>query len=146
MVQTEDVKSFLKGEKSWAQVEQVTPGQMLRWLEAGLERFESEDLEGAERIFVALTTLEPRDADVHAFLGATRVAREDFEGARSSFDTAIALNGAHVLSLCHRGELHLMSGEREEGIADLKHARKLDPLGRTQPGRRAGRMLAALSK
>ncbi|MFN8648126.1 MAG: protein kinase [Gemmatimonadales bacterium] len=73
--------------------------------------------------------LEPRLAEAHASLGYTRLFYDwDWEGARASFEQAIACDPAYASAHQWRAWYFLAVGKLEEMLASMKMALKLDPL------------------
>ncbi len=143
MITIENVVKFLKGEKTWAEVEGITAMQANEYKRAGYGYMEQGDFERAGRMFECLITINPQDVDSYAFRGVVHQAQEQNDLAIRSYDAALAIDSRHVLALANRGELRMQLGD-QLGITDLQRAAELDPMGRTVAGKRAAGLVRAL--
>jgi tetratricopeptide (TPR) repeat protein len=144
MIIAENLYKFLDGRATWAEVEGMTSEQATRYMQMGFDRLRTGQFEEAQRVFECLATINPRDADTHALVGASLEARGELAGAVKAFGRAIAINPRHVVALANRGELRRKLGD-ELGINDLQRAAELDPMGQSAAGKRAGQLVRALA-
>ena len=144
MIVAENVMKFLEGKMTWAQVEGLTEEQATRFMQMGAYKMSAQHFEEARRIFECLASVNPADADAHALVGTAFQAEEKFDEAIAAFTEALKRNPKHVVALSHRGELRRKQGDAE-GFADLKRAAELDPMGKSEAGRRAAQLVRALT-
>jgi tetratricopeptide (TPR) repeat protein len=77
----------------------------------------------------ALKALEIDDrlAEAHSSLGQVYQAEGDWAGTEREFKHALTLNPSHVVAHSRYSSFLLKFGRREEGLAEAKRARELDP-------------------
>ena len=144
MIIAENVMKFIEGKITWAQVEGLTEEQAKRFMQMGVYKMASGQADEAQRLFECLVGVNPKDADAHALLGTAFEAQARPEEAIASFTEALKVNPKHVVALAHRGELRRKQGDAD-GITDLKRAAEIDPMGRTEAGKRATQLVRALT-
>jgi tetratricopeptide (TPR) repeat protein len=59
--------------------------------------------------------------------GVSKFSKDDFDGAISNFDQAIALNPNYVLAYCNRGGAKTRKGDMDAALADYDRALEIDP-------------------
>jgi len=138
------MRSFLKGERTWAQVEGMTFAQAQKIAQIGCELAERGRLSDACVLFEGLVAGNPRDSSAQGALGTVYVRLGRLADAMECFDAAVQLWPDNLVALTHRGELRLRKGDRR-GVEDLARAAQLDERGISAAGRRARRLLQALA-
>lgn len=144
MIVAENVLKFINGEITWAQVEGLTEEQATRYMQMGTAYLQAGQFDRALEVFNCLAGVNPKDPDAHALVGSTYQAMEKPEQAIAAFGRALALNPKHIVALAGRGELRRKQGDAE-GLSDLKRAAEIDPMGKTNAGKRAAQLVRALA-
>jgi tetratricopeptide (TPR) repeat protein len=99
----------------------------------------SNSLEKSERLLRRAASMEPKHYWTYFWLGSNRLAAERFSAAELAFDTCIALKPEDALGYAYRGwsllqesqtiqEAATQSDLRTRGLADLAHARAIEPV------------------
>lgn len=140
----ENLKSFGRGEKTWAEVEGMTAAEAQKIAQTACELSGMGRYDEARVLFEGLVAGNPQDAAAHAALGGIYQRIGQLEEAYSSFTAALALDPKNPVALSGRGELRLRRGDRE-GVVDLADAVKADPAGETQAARKAAGLLRAIA-
>jgi tetratricopeptide (TPR) repeat protein len=139
----ESMKSYLRGETTWAQLEGMTLEEARGIAQLGCDLAEAGRLEEARILFEGLVAGNPKDASSQAALGTVYQKLGRLDEALAAYEAALAVDARHVVALTHRGELRLRRGE-SSGWADVENAAAVDPRGETAAGRRAHGWVTAL--
>lgn len=107
--------------------------------QAACDAAEAGDLEGAQKLFEALLTLNPEDTASQAALGTVYQKLEKWAEADAAYTVAIERNG-HPFALVNRGELRLKRSD-QRGLEDLRRAVEADPKLKRVPAIRANALL-----
>ncbi|NTX00548.1 tetratricopeptide repeat protein [Myxococcus sp. CA051A] len=138
------MKSFARGEATWAEVEGMTFEEAKAIAQVGCDLAAAGRLEEARILFEGLVAGNPRDAGARAALGTVYQKLGRLEEAIAEYSAALARDAAHPVALANRGELYLRKGERQ-GFTDLSNAVEVDPHGETAAGRRARALVKAIT-
>ncbi len=140
----EALRAFARGEATWAEVEGITAADAARIARTGVELARAGRLREAALVFEAMVEINPKDAGAHAALGTVYQKLGRTEDAVRAYGEALAREPRHPVALGNRGELLLRLG-RPEGYGDVAAAVAADPEGRTAAGRRAARLVKAMT-
>lgn len=135
-------KMLAKGEISLREFHAISGPEMLQMALIGFRMYEQGKYSEAKTIFSGLIQLDPKESYYYTALGATFLAEEELELARSQFDMAIVLNPKEVAPYVNRGEVNLRDGKILEAAEDFAKAVQLDPEFKDPLTQRA-RVLAA---
>jgi tetratricopeptide (TPR) repeat protein len=131
-----DLQSFKQSLSYFEQAVAVDPGFALAWgglagAHLMLAYFgEESPREGVVQARVAaLKALQLDDQSFtgHAALGWVRLFTWDWPGAGQSFEEAIRLNPNHAMTLHGYADYLMLTGRPEDGLAQLRRARLIDP-------------------
>ena len=123
----EELKKFIRGEVTLAQLEGISREQLYDFAELGYTMFKSGKLEDASKIFEGLVTYNPYDAYFHSALGAIYQKQKRYDDSIRQYDLAIKFNPQDTCSFANRGETFLMLGRLQEAAQDFQKAIELDP-------------------
>jgi tetratricopeptide (TPR) repeat protein len=135
--------AFVRGEKTWAELEGMTLLQAREIAEAALELNRAGRKGEARMLFEGLVAGNPRDVAARAALGAIYLDEGRIEDALEELNAALQIDPSHPAALAHRGEARLRLGD-SSGQDDLEQAVARDREGRIAASRRAARMLKVL--
>lgn len=140
----EQLKSFIRGEVTWAEVEGMSFEEARAIAQVGCELAASGRIEEARTIFEGLVAGNPKDSGAQAALGTVYQKLGRNEDALAAYDASIQADASNPVALANRGELRLKSGDRQ-GFADLARAVESDPHGETASARRAKALVTAIA-
>ena len=123
----EDIKKFVRGEITLAQLEGVSRDQLYDFAELGYTMFKSGKLDDAQIVFEGLVTYNPYDSYFHSALGAIYQKQKKYDEALRQYDLAIKFNSQDTCSYTNRGETYLTLGRLKEAAKDFQKAIALDP-------------------
>jgi Flp pilus assembly protein TadD len=140
----EQLKSFLRGETTWAEIEGMTFEEARAIAQVGCDLAATGRLEEARIIFEGLVAGNPKDSGAQAALGTVyqKLGRND--DAVSAYDASLKADARNPVALANRGELRLKAGDKN-GFADLARAVEADPHGETSASRRAKALIKAIA-
>ncbi len=140
----DNLKKFVKGEMTWAEVEGMTFEEARAIAQVGCDLAAAGRLEESRVIFEGLVAGNPKDSGAQAALGTVYQKLGRIEDAISAYDAALELDARNPVALSNRGELRLKSGDNE-GLADLMRAIEADQAGETAAARRAAALVKAIT-
>ncbi len=138
------VKSFSRGEMTWAEVEGMTFEEAKAIAQVGCDLAASGRLDDARIIFEGLVAANPKDSAARAALGTVYQKLGRTPDAITEYTAAIETDPKNPVALANRGELRLKAGDRA-GFHDLAKAVDADPYGETAAGRRAKGLVKAIA-
>jgi Flp pilus assembly protein TadD len=140
----EKLKAFVRGERTWAEVEGMTFQEAKAIAQVGCDLAAAGRYEEARILFEGLVEGNPKDAASRAALGTVyqRLGRQ--QDALTEYSAALERDPHNPVALANRGELYLQQGNRQ-GFTDLAHAVEADPHGETTGGRRAKALVKAIA-
>lgn len=138
------LKSFARGEATWAEVEGMTFEEAKAIAQVGCELAAAGRLEEARILFEGLVEGNPKDAAARAALGTVYQKLGRLEEAVAEYSASLEREPGNPVALANRGELYLRRGERQ-GFTDLANAVEADPHGETVAGRRARALVQAIT-
>ncbi len=103
-------------------------------------------LQKARGIFQGLAELDPYDAWFQLALGSVAQREGNLPEADAAYSRALKLNPNGIAAFANRGEVRLLAGRREEGMADLRRAVSLDRSGRDPNAMRARAVIEAMKR
>lgn len=139
----ENVKKFVLGEITWAQLQGMSMEEAYAFAELAYTLFEQGKYNDAQTIFEGLVISNPYDAYFHAMLGAIYARKDMQEEAAEEYSIAIELDSENISAFVNRAEILLQHGEFEIAMDDLQKAIKLDPKGEDPAGLRARALAGA---
>lgn len=95
--------------------------------EKGLKYLENEELDEAEKAFLAYLESNPQDALAHNKLGVIYARRHDFYRAKERFGQALIYNPRLAQALNNLGNLAREEGEIDIAIGYYQRAIEIDP-------------------
>lgn len=140
-----DYRQFLRGEKSWAELEGVTPQETQEIVNMGCALAAADRLEEAKVIFEGLVAGDDKNSGFRAALGTVYHKLNRFVDARAAYEKALEQDENNVVAMAGRGELRLRTGDNY-GIEDLVRALALDPEMKTAAGHRAKELLTIIAE
>lgn len=140
----EELRSFIRGEVTWAEVEGMSFEEGRAIAQVGCELAASGRLEEARTIFEGLVAGNPKDSGAQAALGTVYQKLGRNEDALAAYEAALQADASNPVALANRGELRLKSGDRQ-GLTDLAKAVESDLQGETVSGRRAKALVTAIA-
>jgi len=126
-VTPEELKKFIRGEITLAQLEGFSREQLYYFAELGYTMFKSGRLDEACKIFEGLVMYNPYDGYFHSALGAIYQKLKRYEEAIKQYDLAVRFNPKDTCSYTNRGETYLLLGNLNEAQSNFKKAIDLDP-------------------
>jgi tetratricopeptide (TPR) repeat protein len=142
-INEENLKKFMIGEMTWAQLEGITMEQAYAFAELGYTLFEQGRYDEAQQIFEGLVISNPYDGYLHSVLGSIYARKDMHEEAVVEYSIAMELDPENIMVYVNRAEILLQHGEFEYAMDDLKAAIDLDPNGEDPAGLRARALAAA---
>jgi type III secretion system low calcium response chaperone LcrH/SycD len=139
----ENLRKFLLGEITWAQLQGITMEQAYAFAEMAYTLFEQGKYDEAQAIFEGLVISNPYDAYFHSMLGAIYARKDMQEEAAEEYSISIELDPDNIIPYVSRAEILLQHGEFEHAMDDLKKAIELDPNGEDPSGLRARALAGA---
>lgn len=139
----ENLKKFLLGEITWAQLQGITMEQAYAFAEMAYTLFEQGKYDEAQAIFEGLVISNPYDAYFHSMLGAIYARKDMQEEAAEEYSISIELDPDNIIPYVSRAEILLQHGEFQLAMGDLKKAIDLDPKGEDPSGLRARALAGA---
>ena len=124
----------------------LSTDQVYTMAKMGYAQWEYGKLDRARAIFQTLIASRPQEYWFRSMLGSIFQRQKQFAQAIQQYNIAIQLKANDIPSRVNRGEILLKVGKRQEGIADLKHAVKLDPSGKHPSALRAKSLLVAINR
>ena len=140
----EKLRSFARGEITWAEVEGMTWQEARAIAQVGCDLAAAGRLEEARIIFEGLVAGNPKDSGAQAALGTVYQKLGRISDALGAYDAAVEVDPRNPVALANRGELRLRAGDRQ-GFADLALAVEADIHGETAAGRRAKALVRAIT-
>jgi len=137
------LKSFVRGEITWAQLQGLTMEEAYSFAEMGYTLFQQGQYKQAKSIFEGLVLCNPYDPYFHSMLGAIYARQDLFEEAAHEYTVVLELDPENIISLVSRAEILLQSGDFEPAMKDLARAIELDPEGEDPSGLRARALAGA---
>jgi len=98
----------------------ASPEEVQVLFEAGQIYYLRNQFQKAEKVFRGALVMSPGHGDLLAALGAALHVQQKYEEALSCYDAALKACPSEQCSKANRGELLLLTGEREEAIKELK--------------------------
>jgi len=138
------LKSFARGEVTWAEVEGMTWEEAKAIAQVGCDLATAGRLEEARIIFEGLVAGNPKDSASRAALGTVYQKLGRIDEAIAEYSAALDLDAKNPVALANRGELRLKAGDRG-GFGDIARAVDADPHGETTAGRRAKGLVKAIT-
>ncbi|MHB8878790.1 MAG: tetratricopeptide repeat protein [Myxococcaceae bacterium] len=138
------LKSFARGETTWAEVEGMTWEEAKAIAQVGCDLATAGRLEEARIIFEGLVAGNPKDSASRAALGTVYQKLGRLDEAIAEYTAAIDQDPRNPVALANRGELRLKGGDRG-GFSDIANAVDADPHGETSAGRRAKGLVKAIT-
>jgi len=138
------LKSFVRGEMTWAEVEGMTWENAKAIAQVGCDLAAAGRLEEARVIFEGLVAGNPKDSASRAALGTVYQKLGRTEEAIAEYSAALEHDPKNAVALANRGELRLRAADRA-GFTDLANAVDADPDGETSAGRRAKGLVKAIA-
>ena len=138
------LKSFARGEMTWAEVEGMTWEEAKAIAQVGCDLATAGRLEEARIIFEGLVAGNPKDSASRAALGTVYQKLGRLDEAISEYSAALDHDPKNPVALANRGELRLKAGDRG-GFTDIANAVDADPHGETSAGRRAKGLVKAIT-
>ena len=123
----DDIRKFVRGEITLAQLEGLSRDQLYDFAEMGYTMFKSGKLDDACKVFEGLVTYNPYDGYFHSALGAIYQKQKRYEDAIRQYNLALKFNPHDTCSLTNRGETFLTLGRLQEAADDFKKAIDNDP-------------------
>lgn len=120
----QSVLDYLKGQKTLAQMFNITPEMLRFMIEQGYTQFKTGRYDDAERIFKVLTFLDWNNPFFHSVHASILQKQKKYGPAVASFTEAIKLNPKDVVSLVSRAEIFLVHGHIPYAQHDLDEALK----------------------
>lgn len=120
----QSVLDYLHGQKTLAQMFNITPEMLRFMIEQGYNQFKTGRYEDAERVFKVLTFLDWNNSFFHSVHGSILQKQKKYGPAVASFSEAIKLNPKDVVSLVGRAEIFLIHGHIPYAQHDLDEALK----------------------
>jgi tetratricopeptide (TPR) repeat protein len=142
----EKVELVLKGRLTFGDLLGISKEKQYELAKEGYRHLSAKRLDEATRIFAGLQALDPYDAYFHTCLGTIAQEQESYEEAEQLYTKALGINPFSVHALANRGELRVMTGNKAEGLEDLKRALAQDPTGKQPAGQRAKVLFDQLTK
>src|SRR5512135_298725 len=97
----------------------------------GIAHYRKKEYDDAERCLTRALTLDKDDGDSHYYMGLTRIARKDNDGALAELARAAALKSGDAKAQgavsCAAGTAYMGSGRDGEALKAFAHALELDP-------------------
>ncbi len=131
------LQAFLAGELTLAQLEGISTEDQYKMAKSGHTFLQNDKLVEAEKVFLGLTALNPKDAYFRLALGAVRQRQGDLQSAFVSYNEAIEINPKLAAAYANRGEISILQGDLLAGAKDLGRALHLDPEQREPSTQRA---------
>ncbi len=140
----EEKEQLILGTTTVAEYVGLSKEQMYAIANQGYSLIQQGCLQEAKKIYKGLVAADPYDSVFHCQLGGIYFQLKDIDNAFREYDAAIRFNLSNVDALAGRGEIYLMKGKFEDGIADLRKALENDPNAEKQSTIRARALLFSL--
>ncbi|MHC4393668.1 MAG: tetratricopeptide repeat protein [Planctomycetota bacterium] len=141
-----DIDKVIAGDKTYAEVLGFTGEYLYQIAGMGYKLLQEGNYDDAEGIFRGLVRLNPKDPNLHMWLGSTLHRRGQVAEAIKSYSNALGLEPENATCLANRGELMIVEGLAEDGTKDLMQAIELDPEGKEPATVRARAILATIAQ
>jgi predicted Zn-dependent protease len=138
----QSVERYLKGELTWAQIAGVSMEQAYAIAELGHNLFTQGKLVDAEKIFLGLVEVNPKDGYFQGVLGSILARQGRLDDALEALTRASQLGPVDSHVFVNRAEILLRLGRLEEGLADLRRVLEIDP-NPTSPTHMRAKAMAA---
>lgn len=139
----ENIRRFVEGELSLAQIMGLSMDQAYAVAELGYNLFNQGKLNEALQIFEGLVVLNPYDGYFHGMVGAIYARKGEADKALEALTHAAGLEPKDPQVFVNRAEIYLNRGSFEEALDDLKVAIELDPDGNNPAVTRARALASA---
>lgn len=139
-----NVERYLKGELTWAQLSGISMEQAYAIAELGYNLLTQGKLDDAEKIFLGLIAVNPKDGYFQSVLGSILAKKERFKEALEAFDSAAVLNPKDAHLFLARAEVKLRLGLLKEALHDLHKVEELAKGADSKPQARARALAATL--
>lgn len=126
LMTSQSVNLYLKGELTWAQIAGISIEQAYAIAELGYNLFTQGKLDEAEKIFLGLIEVNPKDGYFQSVLGSIFARQDRLKEALVAFNTAVSLGQADAHVFLNRAEISLQSGDLQEALQDLRRVMELD--------------------
>ena len=133
MYPPELMQKFLAGQITLGDLEGISKQEQYQIAQLGHGYLASAKLDKAKIVFEALLALDPFDAYFHTALGSIAQQAEDLEEAEARYTRALEINPFSPTAYANRGEIRVLGGRLDDGVADLIRAVEEDKEGR-EPG------------
>jgi len=140
------MRAFLQGEIVLADLYELTRSELYEICEQGRVLFDGGKLEESRKVFSALTSLDPFNADFHMGLAVVHQKSGALERAVVEYDRAILLDKRHIPARCNRAEVLIQLGKYERAAKDIQAIARFDPEFQTPFGERARSIAIAFQK
>lgn len=141
-----DLNEVLAGNKTFAEVLGFTGEYLYELAGMGYKLLQQGNYDDAEVIFRGLVRLNPKDANLHMWLGSTLHRKGDADGAIEAYTNGLAQDPENVACLANRGELYVIKERADDGLKDLMKAIELDPEAKEPTTVRARAIVATVAK
>ncbi len=136
-----DLEAFMRGEKTWQEVQGIPQQMMLDIAEAAYLQFKSGRYEIAEQAFKGLCIWDHKSAYYHTALGAIYQKQKKHIDAIAEYTVALDLDPQDITAYVNRGEVYLTIAFHPElylqALEDFEAAIALDPEGQDPWANRA---------
>lgn len=126
-----DLEAFLRGEKTWSEVQGIPQQMMLDIAEAAYLQFKSGRYDVAEKAFKGLCIWDHQSAYYHTALGAIYQKQKKHVDAIAEYTVALDLDPEDITAYVNRGEVYLTIAFHPElyiqALEDFQAAIALDP-------------------
>lgn len=103
------------------------PNETVAAFQAGLDAYDKNDLEAAQRHFERTIQLDDTHVEAHNYLGSVYFLQGRTDQAIDSFDRALQLDDAHAESYLNLGLVYQETGDRQKAVSMFENYLDLDP-------------------
>lgn len=103
------------------------PNKKVAAFQAGLDAYDKNNLEDAQRHFERTVQLDDQHVEAHNYLGSVYFLQGRTDEAIDSFDRALQLDDAHAESYLNLGLVYQETGDRQKAVQMFENYLDLDP-------------------
>lgn len=122
-----DTKDFELGKKMFKNVIALAERDAVAWNMLGLCFQETKVYDSAEFCFKNAVVINSKESRFYANWGKNEYLRGNFDHAEDLYNTAILIDPMHAKHYQNRAEVLTKLGKKENAIADLEAAAKIEP-------------------